>query len=293
MQLVLRAALLGFACVLVAGCGSSAQPNQTGGGDSPIFLALIVVLVLTVYIGIPSAVVFLIYRLVRRRRWCYQGETGEVGTFSKYQLHQLYQTGRITPQTPIRQVRDADWTTGVAIEGPPRRLGRGVCFALLSAFFGFWLSGLLFGESKSFDQIFSPPSEEVLRKRYHAEIAADATGAAAATSIPVVNTLGEAGNVIAEGVAERINRELDRLDKIRTRIVMSTALLALLGGLAGGATAKGPVTIHKERRPAVKSPPPGPPTAHSPVPPSVRPPNPPPVSPPGRPPGQWPDGGRV
>jgi hypothetical protein len=179
---------------------------------------------------LPVVLIIIILWLRHRRRWYYWRKGNEVGTFSAYHLGQLYRTGQISSDTPVRQECDEEWYTGVVVEDPPRRIRRGLDFAILGALFGFaigyWIFGEVHGRHLNIGDIFSSPSDEELAVRFGFEVAANVPGA----------------NVLAEPIA----RLWDKVDAARMRILLTTLVFGVLAAAAGGATAKGVFTIRKE-----------------------------------------------
>ncbi len=230
MRVNLTRGVVAIGSLITAGCGS----DESGRVTNPVL-----VLVFTaVWLSIPVGLIVLATWLQYRQRWYYWRGGKELGTFSAYQLNQLFKTGQVSPKTPIRQVKDYDWHTGVAIEEQPRRLGRSLRFALLATVAGFALGyaafGIYMGRYVAFEAIFFPPREEVLRARFKLEVAAN-------MPVPIISSM-------AARTADEVDRIIDKLDEMRVRIIMSAGVFGLAGAFFGGMTARPRATIHKERR---------------------------------------------
>lgn len=217
-------------------------------------------------LGLPGALIIITIFLVPfaldgwftyRNRWYYWRGGNEVGTFSAGRLNQLFKTGQIDTKTPIRQVKDDGWHTGVFLEDPPRRVVRGLTFGILALMVGFPLCFGLFGHVRGFDQqtrylgldaVFIGPSD------------ADMRSLSGLTREQMIELLGtrfalEAGAMawprlgrLADGVDEGLVKFQQRVESARIHVLVGTVLLTMLGAIGGAVTAKPRPQIIKERR---------------------------------------------
>ncbi|MCL6508242.1 MAG: DUF4339 domain-containing protein [Bryobacteraceae bacterium] len=205
---------------------------------------------------IPLALFGLDGWLTYRARWYYWRGGSEVGTFSAYQLNKLYKTGQIDSKTPIRQVKDDGWHTGVATEDPPRRFGRGLCYAILAGIVGFFLSYALFGHVRGNylgpDDLFGEVdpvrvgylnglSEEQMR-----EVGLIRMGALVGEIAPTPFAPGAKQG--AKYIDTGYELMVQKVERARTLTLGGAALFTALGAFGGAATAKGRARIYKERR---------------------------------------------
>jgi hypothetical protein len=259
MRLILYLALVGLAGCIVGlsyfgGFGAPAdQPGQDGGlPDGGLRFNLVWIIPLSVF-GIEC---WLRYR----RRWYYWRGGGEIGTFSAYQLNQLYKTGQIDSKTPIRQVKDDGWYTGLAMEDPPRRIGRGLCYGLLAGLVGFFLSYALCGHVQgrylSAEQLFREPTPieigTMMGLTYEQMREAGLIRLGLEVGSVVPSPLAPGAGRMAEHIDHSYNLMVQKVERAKTLTLGGTALLALLGAAGGAITAIGRARIIKERRVVIK-----------------------------------------
>lgn len=194
--------------------------------------------------------------LTYRCRWHYWRGGTEIGTFSASQLNQLYKTGQIDSKTPIRQVKDDGWHTGLALEEPPRRLVKGSVYGMLALFLGFPLCFGLFGHVQGnylrVDQLFGEldPVQigylNGLTKGQMQQMGLVRAGVLVGeiTPTPWAPAAEQAANYIDRSY-DRMERKVERAQSLT---LGGTTLLALLGTTVGAVTARGRARIIKERR---------------------------------------------
>jgi len=213
---------------------------------------------------IPLALFALDGWLIYRARWYYWRGGSAVGTFSASQLNQLYKTGQIDSKTPIRQVKDDGWHTGVATEDSPRRFGRGLCYALLAGLLGFFLCYALFGQVRGFDNVgrymsldavLNGPSDEEIghlglgQTEKQAKVDRNVRDfGTELEKIPIPNPISYGAGVLGREYDRNRAVIKEKVDTARTRILGGAALFTALGAFGGAATARGRARIYKERR---------------------------------------------
>jgi hypothetical protein len=205
---------------------------------------------------LPLALLALDGWLTYRKRWYYRRGGSEVGTFSASQLNQLYKTGQIDSNTPIRQVKDDGWHTGIATEDPPWRLVRGLICGMLALFPGFLLCYGLFGHVRGNylapDDLFGEVTPvrigylNGLTQEQMEEVGLIRMGALVGEIAPSPFAPGakQVANYIDTGYEVMVKK----VERARTLTLGGAALFTVLGFFGGAATAKGRVRIYKERR---------------------------------------------
>lgn len=252
--------LVAIASSLIVGCGKTTSGDRHDG--SPFFGVLMALLF---FVGLPLALLGVSIWWRYRHRW-YYWRGNDVGTFSARQLHQLYKEGKIDSQTPIRQVKDDGWNTGVTIEEAPRRIRWGVRFALLTALFAFPVGLLVFGQVRGLDGnsrglklehlLVSPGKYDLialsgLTEEQLRQVALTRLGLEVGAAVP--NPLSSGAERLGDRMDQQWDGFLERVDAARRRVWTIWALLVLIGGSIGAATAKGPVKVLKEGRVVTKN----------------------------------------
>ncbi len=226
--------LLGWGCglllVVSSGCGA-----PTPGQPPPSMGMFEFIMMLGFWLTIAACIAGVCwyrYRLL----WYYARDGHPVGRFSKAQLAHLFKSGQLPPETPVRQVRDSRWYSGVLLEEPARRWPRAVVCGVLAGVAGFFASyglfGQVLGQWMPIELIFSGPTEGDLQVRLGLEVGAMVPSPAAPA---------------AARLADHVDHLFAAIEAMRFRILVGTALAVLAGGVLGGLSVPPRYRIVKER----------------------------------------------
>jgi hypothetical protein len=254
----IRRITIGAACILFTGCGGEVGLSRE---DDNTVLVRVVLSILTVC-AIPIGVIALFRWLRYRQRWYYRSADGEVGPLSDYQFGQLYKTGQITPQTPIRQVKDKGWHTGVAVEDPPRRFARGLVCGIVALFVGFPLCFGLFGHVRGgnylrIDELVGELNPvrvgylNGLTETQMKQMGLIRTGVLIGEIAPT--PWAPAASQAADYIDRSYDLMLKRVERAQNLTLGGTALLVFLSATGSAVTARARVRIINERQVVIKS----------------------------------------
>lgn len=179
------------------------------------------------FLSVAALLVGITWAYFRSHSWYVRLESGQVGPISTAEVASLYQSGQASATTPIRNGGDREWYSGVTIVEDPDRFFSGLKWAFLFAIAGFFFSYFVFGSVCGvripFDKLSAvlfPPDQP-----------------------------GQALVQLFAGMVVPPIEEIRRgLEDARTRILVSTFSLSLVGAIAGVALARGKSRIVKQNR---------------------------------------------